>query len=107
VATKVHALGRAIAAYRAAVDISLNEMSVKVGVGTGPLWSLERGETYPSIQTLKLLAEFFSWTAEDVGRFVLSCDVPRAGPVSARQRRERASRIPADVPQLQVKLLEP
>lgn len=92
---KPHALGRAIAAYRVAVDLTLSEMAVKVGVGVGPLWKLERGDGFPTLQTLKVLAEFFDWSAEDVGRFVLSCDVPRAGPVSARQRRQRASQAVA------------
>lgn len=94
-AVKVHALGRAIAAYRVAVDMSLVELSAKVGVGVGPLWKLERGEAFPTLQTLQVLARFFDWSVEDVGRFVLSCDTTRAGPVSARQRRQRASQLAA------------
>lgn len=76
--------------------MSLTELSAKVGLGVGPLWNLERGKTFPTVQTLQVLAKFFDWSVEDVGRFVLSCDVTRAGPVSARQRRKRAAQIAAE-----------
>jgi transcriptional regulator with XRE-family HTH domain len=82
----VHALGRALGAYRKANGMSLQALSDRVGVATSILGKLELGKAYPSIGTLRDLAKFLGWSPEETGEFVFTSTPVKPGSKPLRQK---------------------
>lgn len=80
----VNLVTSSISKRRAREDLSQLALAKQIGISSGQLAALESGRDVPSLFTLKRLAKFFAWEAEEIGKYVLASNPAPTGPKRLR-----------------------